>query len=72
MILLLTPRVNTLAVCIVNGIAAPKISADIRKQQMGSASVNPNKLMHSDEIITATLPKVSASTCKKTPYMFSS
>jgi hypothetical protein len=28
--------------------------------------------MHSDDIITATLPKVSANTCKNTPYMFSS
>jgi len=70
--LLLTPRVNTLAVCFVNGIAAPRISADIKKQQMGSASVKPNKLIHSDEMITATLPRVSASTCKNTPYIFSS
>lgn len=66
------PSVSTLAVCLVKGIAAARIRAEIRKQQIGSARVKPKKLMHKEEMITATLPRVSASTCKNTPYIFSS
>ena len=66
------PRINTLAVYFVNGIAAARIKAEITKQQIGSAIVVPNTLIHNEDIITATLPSVSANTCKKTPYIFSS
>jgi hypothetical protein len=56
----------------VNGIAAARIKAEITKQQIGSAIVLPNTLIHNEDIITATLPSASANTCKKTPYIFSS
>ncbi len=66
------PRINTLAVYFVNGMAAARINAEITKQQIGSAIVVPKTFMHKDDIITATLPSASAKTCKKTPYIFSS
>lgn len=55
-----------------NGIAAARINAEIRKQQIGSAKGKLKYLMHSEEMITATLPRVSARMCRNTPYMFSS
>lgn len=67
------PRVKTRAVYLVKGIAAANIRAEIKKQHIGSASVNEGKyFIQIDEIITATLPKVSAKICKNTPYIFSS
>lgn len=54
------PNVTTLAVWAVNGIAAARIRAEIRKQQIGSANGKLKNLMQSDEIMTAIEPNVSA------------
>jgi len=59
-----SPRVKTLAVCFVNGMAAARISPEMRKQQIGSASCVPQIFIQSDEIMTATLPRVSARMCR--------
>jgi len=44
------------------GITDEKIRIESRKEQIGSARVHPKSWIRTDEMITATLPSVSAST----------
>lgn len=49
------------------GMTLRKISVEMKSEQMGSAISHPNCLMRIVDIITPTLPSVSASTCRNTP-----
>lgn len=51
------------------GIVDIKISMAIKKEQMGSARVHPQTWMMNDDIMTPTLPNVSANKCKNTPVV---
>ena len=66
------------------GVASSRISAEslsrgrtemrmrmaIKREQMGSAMNQPNCSTRIEEMMTPTLPNVSASTCRNTPRMF--
>lgn len=47
------------------------IMADMQREQMGSAKYHPNCWMSSDDMMTPTLPRVSASTWRNTARMLS-
>lgn len=49
------------------GMTLRKMSVAMKSEQMGSAINQPNWRMRMVEMITPTLPKVSARTCRKTP-----
>ena len=44
-----------------------KISPARKREQIGSAMSQPNCWIRREEMMTATLPRVSASTCRKMP-----
>lgn len=44
-----------------------KMSVAMNREQMGSAINQPNCRMSTVEMMTPTLPSVSANTCRKTP-----
>ncbi len=52
-----------------NGKTLMKIITAINIEQIGSAMRSPNWSMRRDEMITPTLPMVSAKTCRNTPGM---
>lgn len=51
----------------IRGMTLRKISVEMKREQMGSAISHPNCLMRIVDIITPTLPNVSASTWRNTP-----
>lgn len=71
-----------IALCL--GVAMRRISADslkrgstemkmrvaMKSEQMGSAINHPNCSTKTEEMMTPTLPIVSAKTCRNTPLMF--
>ena len=50
-----------------SGITDTPMRPANRREQMGSVMYQPNCWISNDEMITATLPRVSARTCKKIP-----
>lgn len=52
-----------------NGRTLSSIIVAINNEQIGSATFQPKFCMSKDEMITPTLPRVSANTCRKTPEM---
>jgi len=56
-----------LAVSVSRGMTLRKIITPMNKEQIGSAIFQSKYCMRRVEMITPTLPRVSASTCKNTP-----
>lgn len=46
-----------------------RIMVAMNREQMGSAMFQPKFSIRSDDIMTPTLPRVSARTCRNTPTM---
>ena len=53
------------------GYTEIKIRIDITREHMGSVTYQPKNWIRRVDIITPTEPRVSASTCKNTPFRFS-
>ena len=50
-----------------SGMTEMKMRVAMKREQMGSAISQPNCSTRMEEMITPTLPIVSASTCRNTP-----
>ncbi len=58
---------RTTVVSLTNGITLINISTAINMEQIGSAIFKSNVCMRNVEMMTPTLPSVSAKTCRNTP-----
>ena len=63
-------RSNTFAVSVNKGITLIKIKTPINIEHIGSAIFQSKYCIRRVEMITPTLPSVSASTCRNTPVKY--
>ena len=55
------------AVSLSSGRTERKMSTDMKREQIGSAISHPSLSTSKEEMITPTLPMVSANTCRNSP-----